>query len=161
MSMLIRYSCGHKEVELGSQPYRHGEPQDVLPVVYLCPQCARWARKLPGAEGLPTLFGTPKMVTWATAMRAEGLPRIREYADQLAEPLRAVGLATEAATILDQVVAELEAIDDSAWWIDFDPDEADDIFERQLASDPERFQRLGALEALARKRGAGGHRTPG
>lgn len=125
MKTHIEHSCGHDSIADLVGPNTHGQRQrkaDWL-ATRPCPACARQQEtdecatqnaetaQDAEAQGWPELTGTPKQISWATALRAQ---TIAAMAERLADKLTPE--TTERA--LELWTAGALRATDAAWWID-------------------------------------------
>lgn len=119
----INHPCGHSRRE---QLYgKHTERERCI--AWLegrpCPDCWQEAKQQARAEaagkageaakqeGLPTLAGSEKQVPWATTIRADLLPKIRERIKDLKGPL-------VHPEMIGEIDVFVSSIPDAKWWID-------------------------------------------
>lgn len=62
--------------------------------------------------------GTAKQIEWATKIQAEYIRDVRKMQEQNAKPAEKAGQLAQWDAAMDDVVAQAEAKQDAAWWID-------------------------------------------
>lgn len=62
--------------------------------------------------------GTPKQIEWATKIQAEYIRDVRKKQEWNAKAAEKAGQLTQWNAAMDDVVAQAEANQNAAWWID-------------------------------------------
>ncbi len=64
------------------------------------------------------MTGSQKQIEWATKIQAEYIRDVRKLQEMNAKPAEKAGQLSQWNATIDDVVAQAEAKQDAAWWID-------------------------------------------
>ncbi|ODU21115.1 MAG: hypothetical protein ABS87_07930 [Sphingomonas sp. SCN 67-18] len=113
----IKHVCGHEQVHNidGREADRHAK-RNWLDTTD-CSDCYRAARDadlIRANEGLPTLTGSEKQVSWAMAIRVKLLPRLDAEKAALIEAAK----SDDVRAIVHAKAARMRAMPSAQYWID-------------------------------------------